>query len=133
MYLLIIDSDVMTKGRDIASESQLLNTNDFPESTNNLRVLDEEDHCPNVQVEAWGDFSWTSSISNLTSKNKLKGNSCKQNIIIRRRSIKDANSFLNAKEAKNNLRWKEVASTLDNISRVIFPIGFSILLSILFY
>lgn len=54
-----------------------------------------------------------------------------------RKSIKtilgrDADDFKNAKEMENNIRWQLVATRIDEYSRVLFPVAFSIYLAATF-
>ena len=42
---------------------------------------------------------------------------------------RDADDFKNAKEMENNLKWQKFARVIDDISRVFFPLAFSIALA----
>ena len=43
---------------------------------------------------------------------------------------RDADDFKNAKEMENNLHWQKFARAIDDFSRVVFPMAFSIALAI---
>lgn len=43
---------------------------------------------------------------------------------------RDADDFKNAKEMENNSKWQKVSHTIDDFSRVVFPLAFSIYLMV---
>jgi hypothetical protein len=50
---------------------------------------------------------------------------------IRRASMRDVDDFLNEDEFENNLKWKRIAARVDDVSRNIFPLSYTIVLAIL--
>lgn len=45
--------------------------------------------------------------------------------------MRGANDFHNEKELENNLRWKTYAARIDDVSRTIFPLAYSIALAVI--
>lgn len=45
--------------------------------------------------------------------------------------IKDANDFLDEREVENNLKWKVTAARVDDVSRTLFPLTYSITLGVI--
>jgi hypothetical protein len=45
--------------------------------------------------------------------------------------VRDVDASRNENEVKNNLRWKEIAVRIDDMSRFWFPLSYSIVLAII--
>lgn len=45
--------------------------------------------------------------------------------------MRDANDFQNVHEIENNTKWKAYAARIDDVSRTIFPLTYSIVLAII--
>lgn len=45
--------------------------------------------------------------------------------------MRDVDDFLNEEEFENNLKWKRIAARVDDVSRNIFPLTYTIVLAVL--
>ena len=45
--------------------------------------------------------------------------------------VKDANDFMDEREVENNLKWKVTAARVDDVSRTLFPLAYSITLGVI--